>query len=97
MRTMMAMLVANVFWKLVGGLLAAVIQTSEAAELTLSQGFLFTGPKQLQSGTTERFCVSIKDASHSVATCKLDLIVENSTIASVDHQLNGIFNNIKVK
>jgi len=74
-----------------------IIHTTHSAELTSSQGFLFTGPKQLQSGTSERFCVSIKDASHSVATCKLDLIVENSTIASVDHQLNGIFNNIKVK
>ena len=58
---------------IVAGLLyiAAVIQTSEAAEWTSSQGFLFTGPKQLQSGTiTERFCVSMKDVAHSITTCR---------------------------
>ena len=70
-------------------ILVAVVHIT-SAELNANQGYLFTGPKQLLAGTNEKFCVSVKDASHSVATCRLDLIVENSTVASVDHQLNGI-------
>ena len=74
----------NVFWILV---LAATAKTA----LAESQGYLFTGSKQLLAGTNETFCVSVKDAAHSVANCSLDLIVDNVTIASVNHQLNGIF------
>ena len=67
---------------------AATAKTESAA----SQGYLFTGPKQLLAGTNEKFCVSVKDAAHSVANCSLDLITDyNTTIASVNHQLNGIF------
>ena len=55
------------------------------------QGFILTGPRRLLAGSTETFCVSVKDVTHSVANCTLNLIVDKSIMSSVNHRLNGTF------
>jgi len=58
------------------------------------QGFILTGPRRLLAGSTETFCVSVKDVTHSVANCTLNLIVDKSIISSANHRLNGTFKNV---
>ena len=54
------------------------------------QGFILTGPKRLLIGSSERFCVTVKDVEHSLANCTLDLIINEVPIATANHRLNGI-------
>ena len=55
-----------------------VHSTFAAAGSITNQGFILTGPKRLEVGTSELFCVSVKDIMQSIADFKLDLFVEKS-------------------